>query len=239
MRFRALSILITAGLAGTASATDPDIFDTEVVLPNDRVSMILRGASVNNGEIDLINTDDGNPASVQIANNGVPQNAGDGRGNFDILVNWREFFENGPDQGEASRIRFNITTSSGDPIIPASDFDSGFNFVRWEIGDHGDAGDQPFADPIGFRPGVEEITLVEATVVFFNNQTVLNSVQYGFTIGAGSDWDGTDYNPGNIFMVDRAVNRIQITYDYTPIPAPAGIGALAAAGLFASRRRRR
>lgn len=238
MRHCATSILIIASLAGNAAGDDPSgIFDTEVVLPNDRVSFLLKGVS-RDSEVDLFTTDDTNPASVQIANDGTPQNVGLGRGNFDILVNWREFFETQPDSGDPSRIRFDISTSSGDPIIPQNDFDNGFNFVRWEIGDHADNADLPFADPINFRNGVNEIILVEATAVFFDDQNVLNTVQYGFTIGGGSDWNGTDFNLGNIFMVDQAVNRIEITYDYTPIPAPAGTALLAAAGMFAARRRR-
>ncbi|MEL6312011.1 MAG: hypothetical protein AAFQ17_06565, partial [Pseudomonadota bacterium] len=163
---------------------------------------------------------------------------GAGRGNFDMLVNWREFFETGPNQGDPSRIRFEITTSSGGPIVPQDDFDNGFNFVRWEIGNHNDAEDIPFADAIDFRRSVSEVILVEATAVFFQNQTVLDTRQYGFTIGAGSDWDGTDADPGNIFTIDRAVNRIQITYDYIPIPAPGSVAVLAGAGLIAARRRR-
>lgn len=236
MRYCALPILIV--LAGTAHAEPTDgIYDREIVNANDDVSFRLKGVSLSS-EIDLFTTANGNPASIQIANDGSRQNVGDGRGNFDILVGWREFFESSPNQGEASRIRFEITTSSGGPIVPQSDYDAGFRFVRWEIGDHNAPADSAFADAIDFRTPVSRVVLVEATAVFFNNQTVLNSVEYGFTIGGASDWDGTDADPGNIFTIDRPVNRIQITYDYTPIPAPAGTLALAGAGLFAARRRR-
>ncbi len=238
MRHRATPYLI-ATLAGGTAAAEPTtgIYDRPIVNPSDSVSLVLKGVSLSS-EIDLFTTSDGNPASVQIANDGVRQNVGDGRGNFDVLVNWREFFETEPGQGEASRIRFDITTSSGGPLVTQSDFDAGFNFVRWEIGDHNAPADLPFADAIDFRTPVEQVILVEATAVFFTNQTVLNSVQYGFTIGGGSDWNGTDAEAGNIFTIDRAVNRIQITYDYTPIPAPAGFVTLAGAGLLAARRRR-
>lgn len=238
MRHRAAPILITSALAGTVAADDTTIFDREIVNPFDNVSLKLFGVSQGNSEVDMFTTSDGNPASVQIANTGVPQNIGDGRGNFDVLVNWREFFETSPGIGDPSRIRFEITTSTGDPIIPADDFSNGINFVRWEIGDHNDSTDASFADAIDFRSVVDEVLLVEATAVFFQDQTVLNSVEYGFTIGAGSGWTGTDANLGNIFMVDEAVNRIQITYDYTPIPAPSGIVLLAGAGLLTTRRRR-
>ncbi|MEO1717844.1 MAG: hypothetical protein AAFR76_12105 [Planctomycetota bacterium] len=234
-----LLIATLAGLPANADAfgTTDDIFDREIVNPNDNVSFVLKGVSLSS-EVDLFTTNDGNPASVSINNSGASQNVGAGRGNFDMLVNWREFFETGPNQGDPSRIRFEITTSSGGPIVPQDDFDNGFNFVRWEIGNHNDAEDIPFADAIDFRRSVSEVILVEATAVFFQNQTVLDTRQYGFTIGAGSDWDGTDADPGNIFTIDRAVNRIQITYDYIPIPAPGSVAVLAGAGLIAARRRR-
>ncbi|MEO1535230.1 MAG: hypothetical protein AAFS11_06685 [Planctomycetota bacterium] len=238
MRSTPTYIALLVAAAGTVYADSPDdIYDREVVRPNDNVSFKLFGESLNS-EIELFSTNDGNPAAVQIANNGVSQNVGSGRGNFDVLVGWREFFETAPGQGDPSRIRFEITTSTGESFIPQSDFDSGFRFVRWEIGAHNDAGDEPFADAIDFRTPVDEIILVEATAVFFNDQTVLNSVEYGFTIGGGSGWDGTDAEAGNIFTLDRAVNRIQITYDYTPIPAPASAVTLAGLGLAAARRRR-
>lgn len=234
-----LLIATLVGLPANADAfgTTDDIFDREIVNPNDNVSFVLKGVSLSS-EVDLFTTNDGNPASVSINNSGASQNVGAGRGNFDMLVNWREFFETGPNQGDPSRIRFEITTSSGGPIVPQDDFDNGFNFVRWEIGNHNDAEDIPFADAIDFRRSVSEVILVEATAVFFQNQTVLDTRQYGFTIGAGSDWDGTDADPGNIFTIDRAVNRIQITYDYIPIPAPGSVAVLAGAGLIAARRRR-
>ena len=234
-----LLIATLAGLPANADAfgTTDDIFDRELVNPNDNVSFVLKGVSLSS-EVDLFTTNDGNPASVSINNSGASQNVGAGRGNFDMLVNWREFFETGPNQGDPSRIRFEITTSSGGPIVPQDDFDNGFNFVRWEIGNHNDAEDIPFADAIDFRRSVSEVILVEATAVFFQNQTVLDTRQYGFTIGAGSDWDGTDADPGNIFTIDRAVTRIQITYDYIPIPAPGSVAVLAGAGLIAARRRR-
>ncbi|MEL6797683.1 MAG: hypothetical protein AAFO89_12785, partial [Planctomycetota bacterium] len=209
-----LLIATLAGLPANADAfgTTDDIFDREIVNPNDNVSFVLKSVSLSS-EVDLFTTNDGNPASVSINNSGASQNVGAGRGNFDMLVNWREFFETGPNQGDPSRIRFEITTSSGGPIVPQDDFDNGFNFVRWEIGSHNDTDDMPFADAIDFRRSVSEVILVEATAVFFQDQTVLDTRQYGFTIGAGSDWDGTDADPGNIFTIDRAVNRIQITYD--------------------------
>lgn len=238
MRRSATPILITTLAAGHAAANvNSDIFDGEIVNPFDDVSFVLKGVSLNE-EVDLFTTDTGNPASVRISNDGAPQSVGQGRDDFDVLVNWKEFFETAPLQGDPSRIRFEITTSSGESLIPEADFNNGINFVRWEIGDHNDAADLPFADAIDFRTRVDSVVLVEATAIFFNDQTVLNSVNYGFTIGGGSDWDGTDAEAGNIFTVDRAVNRIQITYDYTPIPAPASAVTLAGAGLLAARRRR-
>ncbi|MEM9663211.1 MAG: hypothetical protein AAF937_12995 [Planctomycetota bacterium] len=241
MRHSTASTFIAAAATAATQAepfgTTDDIFDREIVNANDNVSFVLKGVSLSS-EVDLFTTSDGNPASVNIDNSGAPQSVGEGLGNFDMLVNWKEFFETGPNQGEPSRIRFEITTSSGEPIVPQDDFDNGFNFVRWEIGSHNDADDIPFADAIDFRSAVSEVILVEATAVFFQDQSVLDTRQYGFTIGAGSQWDGTDADPGNIFTIDAAVNRIQITYDYTPIPAPATLAMLGGLGITAARRRR-
>ena len=226
-----------SSLATTALATPEDTLDTYIVRPNDKVSMRLFAVSNSQQKL-LFNNQDNTPAQIPISPSATKTVAGTStQGAFDVLVGWREYFENGPSNGEPSRIRFDITTEGGQPFINSTDFGAGFRFVRWEIGDHNAASDEPFANPINFLPFVTNVQLSEASVRFFEDNTVVNSVNYGFTLGP--TWDGTDALPGNIFNIGSQVNRIEITYEYLPVPAPAGFGALAGAGLFASRRRRR
>lgn len=242
MRHHAPYVCIVALAAGT-SAADPDgIFDGFVVPQNDSVSVRMFALRSLSDQMPIFSTPSGNPASIQIKETGAPQFAGDSTaGNYDVLIGWDEFFDvepNDPTDGIPSRIRFDISTSNGGPFVSTEDFDDGFQFIRWEIGDHNDAGDIPFADPIQFKPTVSDVVLVEATVVFFEDAMALNVIEYGFTLGSGSSWDGTDALPTNIFSLDSNANRIVITYDYTPIPAPAGALVIAAGGLALVRRRR-
>jgi hypothetical protein len=241
-RYHAPYVCLIALAAGSASADPDGIFDGFVVPQSDTVSVRMFALRSIADQMPIFTTPSGNPASIQIDEAGAPQFAGDSTaGNYDVLIGWDEFFDvepNDPNDGIPSKVRFDISTSNGGPFVSGDDFDAGFQFIRWEIGDHNSAGDAPFADPIAFKPTVTDVVLVEATVVFFEDQMALNVIEYGFTLGVGSTWDGTDALPLNIFSLDGNANRIVITYEYTPIPAPAGLAVLAGGGLLLGRRRR-
>ncbi|MEL6312195.1 MAG: hypothetical protein AAFQ17_07535, partial [Pseudomonadota bacterium] len=129
MRALVPSILIAATAAQAAASPEDNLFDLPIVQPNDNVSLRLKAVSQND-EFDLFTTADSGPASLQLNNDGTPSTLGPAtNGNFDIIANWREFFESGSGQGEPSRLRFDISTSSGDPFISESDAQNGFTFV--------------------------------------------------------------------------------------------------------------
>ncbi|MGP1273399.1 MAG: hypothetical protein ACTS22_08685 [Phycisphaerales bacterium] len=236
MHLRAPRYLVLATLAGTAAA-DPqdDLFDDFIVRPNDRASFNLVVANETGQKQDAFI---GDPASVPLGTLNSQITAGQSTaGNYSIDVGWDEFFDNAsPGQGVASRIRFDFATSDGSPFVSQQDFNNGFRFIQWEIGDHLDPADQAFADPITFKPTITSVTLVQATAVFFQGDIVQNSIHYGFTLNP--NWDGTDAVPGNIFTLDATTNRIEVTYDYIPVPAPASFAMLVGAGGLAVRRRR-
>ncbi|MEM8758241.1 MAG: hypothetical protein AAGF47_10730 [Planctomycetota bacterium] len=234
-----LALTVSAGLAAATAAATPEdeIFDGFIVRSNDSVSFQL---SLGDALGNLNTLFDGGPSPVEVGTLDDPQSVGRITGSTtEVNVGWDEFFDisaPGPGLGFASQIRFDIATSNGDPFASADDFNNGFQFIQWEIGDHLDPVDQLAADPIGFRPTVTDVFLVEATAVFFEGDIVQNTINYGFTLDP--DWDGTDAVLGNIFSLTSTTNRIELTYEYTPIPVPATLPALLGAAAFASRRRR-
>lgn len=234
-----------AGVAGTivsvfgfAAAADPL---EPVIMPNDDVSFLMYMAK-DSGEEQVLNGT--GPGLVRTDSLDMPTSVGESFNSpgADILVGWDEIFDSRPgDSGTFSRIRLNARTSNGSPFLSPTAINDGFRLMRWEIGDHSDPAFQPLADAFGFRTAVEEILFVNARVVFFDDDVQLNSLEYGFTIGVGSTWDGTDSVSDNLFTVGPDVNRIEITYDYDPtfIPAPASAALLTGMGLIGARRRRR
>ena len=225
-------------LAAVSASADPL---ESVMNRNDKVSFLLYMTDGAGNDQILNGTQ---PADATIGSLDSPTSAGDSFNmpSADILIGWDELFDGRPgDVGIFSRTRFEMSTSDGSPFISQAASDAGNDFLRWEVGAHSDpafAGDE---DPFSFRSTVASVTFVEATVVFFQDDIQLNLLTYGFTIGIGDEWDGTDSIPSNLFTVGTDVNRIEITYDYDPtfVPAPACITVLAGAGLFGTRRRRR
>lgn len=212
-----------------------------VIVANDNASFLLFMADESGNE-QVINGETG-PAAIQRGTIASPQNAGVSFNapGANILAGWDEIFDNRPgDAGVFSRTRFEIKTSDGSAFISQEAADNGFNFLRWEIGAHNDPADNALADAVQFGEFVTDVVFVEARAVFFDGNIQLNSLAFGFTLGIGSTWDGTDALPGNLFTVGPDVNRIEITYDYDPdfVPAPATAGLLLAAGLMGTRRRR-
>ncbi len=223
--------------AGIASADPLD----PVIGAGDDVSFLIFMAT-DGGVEQQLNSGAG-PASIQRGSLDFPEVAGTSFNtpSANILVGWDEIYDNRPgDAGVFSRVRFDISTSDGSAFINEDAANNGYNFLRWEIGDHSNPADQASADAIGFRPFVEDVVFVEARAVFFNDDVQLNSLAFGFTLGIGSTWDGTDALPGNLFNVGTDINRIEITYDYDPtfVPAPTTASLLLGAGLLGARRRR-
>lgn len=240
MANRSAALAVGAGLALTVFSAHADPVES-VVAPNDNVSFLMFMAN-EVGDEQQLNGNAG-PASIQRGTLATPANAGSSFNTpaANILVGWNEIFDTRPgDSGTFSRVRFDIKTSDGSPFVSQNAADNGYNFLRWEIGDHNDPADQPLADAIGYRDVVDDVIFVEARAVFFNGNVQLNSLAFGFTLGVGSPWDGTDALPGNLFTVDPQVNRIEVTYDYDPnfVPAPTTASLLLGAGLLGARRRR-
>ena len=236
------ALALSAGLMMSAAAFTAGADPLEpVIAANDHASFLVFMAN-EVGDEQQLNGNSG-PASMPRGTIGNAANAGASFNNpaANILVGWDEIFDTRPgDVGTHSRTRFNIRTSDASPFISQAAANNGYNFLRWEIGDHNDPTDQALADPIDFRDVVDQVVFVEARAVFFNNNVQLNSIAFGFTLGIGSTWDGTDALPGNLFTVDPQVNRIEITYDYNPqfVPAPTTASLLLGAGLLGARRRR-
>lgn len=227
-------IVSTVGFA--AGAQTPE----RVIEHGDEISFLLYMAKDNGDEQILNGTGPGivgtdtliNPISVGESYNQPSAN---------ILVGWDEIFDTRPgDTGTYSRIRLTIETSDGSPFITQSAIDEGFRLLRWEIGAVTNPVFDAFEDAFDFRDEVTSIPLVEASAVFFDGNAQLNALDYGFTLGIGSEWDGTDAIPNNLFTVGTDVNRIEITYDYDPtfIPVPATAAAITGLGLGLVRRRR-
>jgi len=237
-----VALAMSAGLMMSAAAFTAGADPLEpVIAANDHASFLVFMAN-EVGDEQQLNGNSG-PASMPRGTIGNAANAGVSFNNpsANILVGWDEIFDNRPgDAGTYSRTRFNIRTSDHSPLISQDAANDGFAFLRWEIGAHSDPTDQALADPVDFRGGVADVVFVEARAVFFNNDIQLNSIAFGFTLGVGSTWDGTDAMPGNLFSVGPDVNRIEITYDYDPtfIPAPTTASLLLGAGLLGARRRR-
>lgn len=236
------ALVMSAGfvLSATAFVASADPLEP-VIAANDHASFLVFMAN-EVGDEQQLNGNSG-PASMPrgTIGNAVSAGASFNTPAANILVGWDEIFDTRPgDVGTYSRTRFNIRTSDDSPLISQAAADNGYNFLRWEIGAHNDPADQALADPVDFRAGVDQVVFVEARAVFFNNNVQLNSIAFGFTLGVGSAWDGTDSMPGNLFSVGPDVNRIEITYDYDPtfIPAPTTASLLLGAGLLGARRRR-
>lgn len=236
------AVVGVAGVAMSVTAFGASATPLEpVITPNDNVSFLMFMAK-DSGEEQILNGTE--PGVSQRGSLGSPTSVGASLNSpgADILVGWDEIFDTRPgDAGTFSRIRLSAETSDGSPFISPQAASEDYRLMRWEVGDHTDPNHSPLADAFGFRVTVESITFVEATVVFFNDDVQLNSLAYGFTIGIGSEWDGTDALPDNLFTVGSDVNRIEITYDYDPtyVPAPASAALLTGAGLLGARRRRR
>ncbi|MEM1071423.1 MAG: hypothetical protein AAGB48_04150 [Planctomycetota bacterium] len=234
----ALNTCLIAAAAGTtlADPQDGDLFDGIVTSPNERASF---KAFIGGFGVTEVEAFEGDPVSVRNGSLDNPIVAGERTtGSFDILVGWEEFFDNAnPGEGVASRIRFVIETSDGSPFLTDADAAANRNVIRWEIGDHSDPDDDLFADPIDFRPFVSDLTLLEATAVLFTDDNTENSIPFGFTLP--SDWDGTDAVLSNTFTLGPTTNRIEITYDYLPVPTPASGLVLGSLVLGGMKRRRR
>jgi hypothetical protein len=238
-----LALVLTAPTAA-AGPVDGDLIDGLVVVPNDTVSFRLFAVQDQDTERSLLTAPGGGPATVRFDSDGELSPIGSSTaGSFQILAGMREFFDNEPNDptdGVTSRIRLTFETSDGSSFVDPRDFAEGFQFIRWEVGDHASPADAALADAIDFRAFVTQAIFVDATVVFFEDNTVLNTLQYGFTLGPGEPWNGTDAVETNIFSLDSQANRVEITYDYIPtgIPAPGGVALLTGGGLMLVRRRR-
>lgn len=237
-------LVVAAGfaLSSLACPVAADPLDPLPVIGVNDASSFLLFMSDELGNEHVLNGNAG-PASIQRGTIGSPVNAGASLNTpaANILVGWDEIFDSRPGfAGTYSRTRFEIKTSDASPFISQAAADNGFNYMRWELGAHNSPADAPLADAVEFGEFVSDVVFVEARAVFFNGNIQLNSMAFGFTLGIGSTWNGTDALPGNLFTVGSDVNRIEITYDYDPefVPAPTTAGLLLGAGLLGTRRRR-
>jgi hypothetical protein len=122
-------------------------------------------------------------------------------------------------------------TNDGTQFMP---FDAQVNgqpatFWTWHLG---------MQDPINFQNWVTNVTVNSAHVYFSDN----SGQSFTNTIDITSNFSG-NWNPGHdqgvqLSTIGDGTNYLMLQYQINVVPAPAGLGALAGAGLLALRRRR-
>jgi hypothetical protein len=195
---------------------------TPGVRANDTASMSLmmfdsqdRSASVNmGGEFSVTR-------GPSFTNIGANRNGG---GN--VLSSWDEVV-----QGSTVYVNAMFKTSDGSMFMPATARVNGSPafFWTWHFG---------VTDPVNYQPWVTQVQLLSARIYFSDNGGAsFNSFSNISGLG-GSFLTGRD--SGNyLASIGDGTNFILLQYQISVVPAPAGLGVLAGAGLMAARRRRR
>jgi hypothetical protein len=123
-------------------------------------------------------------------------------------------------------------TSDGSQFMPATAQINGEPaiFWTWHLG---------MQDPINFQNWVTNVTVNSAHVSLSDS----GGQSFTSTIDFSSNFT-QNWNPGHdqgieLAMIGDGTNYMMLQYGISVIPAPAGLGALAGAGLLALRRRRR
>ena len=208
-------------LAGIASAGELDTPSFPAVPPGEEASVAMK-VYANPGVSAFVNqSGDGGVVRGGFENTG----SGGSYGNYNVMASWDEFV------GTNSNIVQVIwKTSTGQRFFPQGATVGGLpvQFLEWRLG---------ATDPVEFGSWVTGNTLVSATISSSTNGGG-NFQNFDITSSISNPWDGTAFGTTLPISFFNLANYIQLTIEYTPIPAPGVITVLAGAGLLAARRRR-
>ncbi|MEZ6233933.1 MAG: hypothetical protein R3B68_07065 [Phycisphaerales bacterium] len=232
--------VLGAQLAGLRSQLDPsgnlgagagggftDDPPASATLSNSTQSLSLRMLGINNAQ-GFVNS----LGSVDVVINSGFQSLGTNPAGVEIVGRVRQFFT--PDDRDFIEIQ--IETANGSPLVPIGTTVGGQTAVAfgWELGT---------TNAVDFRPFYTSINIpangAMATFSGPGGQNTVNHTPELVGVGGG-EWNGVDTDNLLIPLGDL-YSRVLVRYQLNPapVPAPAGLVAVAMAGGLVSRRRRR
>jgi hypothetical protein len=231
------TILIAGALACTPMAATAEItryslpepqspgyggrVDSPGVMPGDTASISLMMIDAQDHSVHV-----NMGGEVAMARGMSPTSIGANRnGGGNILASWDEVV-----QGNSVFINAVIRSSDGSMLMPPTAQVNGQPafFWTWHLGT---------TDPINYMNWVTQVELLSARIYFSSNGGASFS---GFSniSGLGPSFMGGRDNGNYLASIGDGTNFILMQYQINIIPAPAGFGLLAGAGLLVARRRR-
>lgn len=224
-------VALAAGAAQAGPLNDPrgpfvpggtDAPSFPAVMPNDHASVGLKVYANPNVSAFVNQTGD---ASVQRGTGFT--NVGDGGafGAYNVMSSWEEFVGAG-----TNILQVVWKTSNGQRFIPQGATVGGLpvQFLEWRLG---------VTDEVTFGSWVTGNTLVSATISSSTNGGG-NFQNFDITASIANPWDGKAYGTTLPVSFFNLANYIQLSIEYTPVPAPGVLFIAGGAGLIALRRRR-
>jgi hypothetical protein len=142
-----------------------------------------------------------------------------------ILGSWDEVVS-----GSNNFINVIYKTSDGSQFMPVTANVNGNSafFWKWQFG---------VTDQVTYQPWVQSVGLVTARIYFSDNGGQSFS-SFSNISGLNGNFNSGRDNGNYLATIGDGTNYILVQYHITPVPAPAGVAALAGAGLLLARRRR-
>ncbi|MCC6662010.1 MAG: hypothetical protein IT437_14130 [Phycisphaerales bacterium] len=216
------NLACVVALAGVAAAGELDFPSFPAVPPGEEASLALK-VYANPGVSGFVNqSGDGSVERGGFENTG----SGGAYGNYNVMASWDEFVGTG-----SNIVQVIWKTSTGQRFFPPGATVGGLpiQFLEWRLG---------ASDPVGFGPWVSGNSLVAATISSSVNGGA-SFQNFDITASISNPWNGTAVGTTLPISFFNLANYIQLTIEYTPVPAPGVVTVLAGAGFLACRRRRR